>query len=74
MTHMKSVFLFLMAQPIRNLGILLYMLMFIIVIFVSQCIFVFACMYLMYYFLYDNVLSCSSRTAIDEFECRARSC
>ena len=25
-------------------------------------------------FLSDNVLSCSSRTAIDELECRARSC
>ena len=27
-----------------------------------------------YCFLSDNVLSCSSRTAIDELECRARSC
>ena len=47
MTQMKNVFLFLMAQPIRNFAILLCMLMFCIVIFVSHCI-VFTCMYFIY--------------------------
>ena len=74
MTLMKSVFIFLMAQPIKTLGILLFMLIFNSVSFchtMSFCIY----MHVPYvYFLPEYVLSCSSRTAIDVLECRVRSC
>ena len=73
MTQMKSVFLFLMAQPIKTLGILLFMLIFNSV---SFCHTMYFCIYMhvpYVYFLSEYVLSCSSRTAIDVLECRARS-
>ena len=74
MTQMKSVLLFLMPQPIGTLGILLFMLIFNSV---SFCHTMYFCIYMhvpYVYFLSEYVLSCSSRTAIDVLECRARSC